>query len=277
MVTPDQVLDSLSDEARSWLAQAREQVAADTAANLPVLLPQLPRRLGRGPFVNGEYAKDSLRVNLSAWQTCDAGALLLFQSGDVTDEQLLDLYYHGDMEEKAMVLRVATCRPITDATVTLLGEAQRTNTSNHFEAAVCDSNLIVRAVGRSGFGDDEFNRTILKIAFVDLPLARVLDACSMANQELSRMVQDLATEREAAGRRVWRDTNLLIAHAPTAGSIARLAGGLEHGDDAHRLAAVRGLAFVKDEKLLALARERLDREPVAEICDAIRTALESTD
>lgn len=219
-------------------------------------------------FENGDA-----KVDLAAWRACDAGALLLIQAGKASEELLLDLYHHGDMEERAMVFRAMTCMPVCAATITLLGEAQRTNTANHFEAAVCDSNLLARTLGQHGFEEDDFNRVVLKLAFVDLPLHRALDTESHANAELSRMLQDLATEREAAGRRVWRDTNYLIAKAPTAGTIARIAGGLEHGDDAHRLAAARGLPYVKDERLLALARERLDREPRPEICDAIRAVL----
>lgn len=288
MANPSQVLESLTPEAADWLRQAIEQTEKDAAKNLPVLFPQLPRRLGRNPFTKGEHSRaagDSreARIDLGAWRACDAGALLLLeaqsrdpQSPDPqSTEQFLDLYYHGDMEEKAMVFRAAACMPIGATTVTLLGEAQRTNTSNHFEAAVCDSNVLVRAVEAAGdaFTQAEFNRVVLKLAFVDLPLSRVFDVSEKANPELSRMLQDLATEREAAGRRVWRDTNLLIAQAPTAGTIARIAGGLEHGDDAHRLAAAQGLQYLDDEKVRALARERLDREPVAAIRDAIRSVL----
>ena len=176
-----------------------------------------------------------------------------------------------------MVLRARTLQPITPATVALLGEAQRTNLLPHFEAIACDSNLLARSVGQAGFEIDEFNRAVLKLAFLDLPLGRVIDAGRLANEELSRMVQDLATEREAAGRRVWRDTNRLIALAPTRGSVARIAGGLEHGDDAHRLAAAEGLRDLHDDILLSLARERLDREPVAAIRAAITAAIDAAD
>ena len=131
-----------------WLAVA--------ALFKPSLLPQLPRRLGREAFVSDEalFEQDGAKVDLAAWRACDAGAWLLFQAGQPADELLLDLYYHGDMEEKAMGYRVAATLQVTAATVTLLGEAQRTNTSNHFESCVCDSNLAARTVGAEGFGED---------------------------------------------------------------------------------------------------------------------------
>lgn len=272
---PPEFRAGLSNDGRAWLADAEAQVAADVRKNLPVLFPQLPRRLGRSPFAQGVRDIGDARIDFGVWRCCDGGALVLLgQSPSAVDEeQILDLYYHGDMEEKAMVFRTMSCMPISDATVTLLGEAQRTNTGNHFEAAVCDSDMLVRAVGQSGFSQDDFNRMLLKLAFVDLPLERVLGAESKANSELSRMLQDLATEREAAGRRVWRDTNYLIACAPTEGTIARIAGGLEHGDDAHRLSAARGLTKLNDPRLADLASERLDREPVAAIREALQNAI----
>src|SRR5262249_12698298 len=139
--------------------------------------------------------------------------------------------------------------PIGALTTRLFGEVQRTNVVLHLEAAVCDGDLFARAVGAAGFDQAAANRLLLKVAFLDLPLARLFGAERHANAELSRMLQDLATEREAAGRAVWRDTWRLIGRAPCPGTAARLIGGLEHGDDGVRLAAAEGL--------LALGRQDL--------------------
>lgn len=268
--------DCLEDKAATWFAEAREKLDADAQSALPILFPQLPRRLGRQPFTDGIHHQDGVKIDLAAWRRCDAGALLLLGEAKASQDQLLDLYYHGDLEEKSMVFRSTACLPITDATLTLLGEAQRTNTGDHFEAAICDSNLLARAARSGSLPMSDFNRTVLKVAFTELPVCRLLEVETQVTEELSRMLQDLATEREAAGRRVWRDTNRIIARAPTLGSLARLAGGLEHGDDAHRLAAAEGLAFVDDETLKTMARERLEREPVPAIREALQQALTAT-
>jgi hypothetical protein len=262
----------LDDQAAAWFSEAQTRLAEEPTKALPVILPQLPRRLGRQPFVAGIHEVAGIQLDLAVWRRCDAGALTLLETANTPQTQLLDLYYHGDLEEKTMLFRSMACMPISDVTITLLGEAQRTNTGDHFEAAVCDSNLLVRATQDGAFSQQEFNRTVLKVAFTDLAFPRLLGAATLANEELSRMLQDLATEREAAGRRVWRDTNRLIAHAPTLGSLARLAGGLEHGDDAQRLAAAEGVALVQDQALQAMARERIEREPVAAIRDALIAA-----
>jgi HEAT repeat protein len=53
----------------------------------------------------------------------------------------------------------------------------------------------------------------------------------------------------------------MIGLAPTAGSAARLIGGLEHGDDGVRAAAAEGLLHLGDRSLFRFAQERLPREP----------------
>jgi hypothetical protein len=135
----------------------------------------------------------------------------------------------------------------------------------HLEAALGDGDLFARTVGQPGFDAAAANKLLLKLAFLDLPLRRAYGAERHCNTELSRMLQDLATEREAAGRAVWRDTWRVIGRAPTHGTRARLVGGLEHGDDGVRLAAAEGLLALQQKDLQPFAAERLAREPRAEI------------
>jgi hypothetical protein len=269
-------------EARAFLEDAREKVAAD-ATKLPVLFPQLPRRVGRAPVTATPALNETERYvgtigrgrfDLDAWRACDAAALELLHNANVTAHILLDLFHHGDLEEKAMVLRSLTALPGgegSDAAGPLFGEAQRTNNVNHFATLALDSDFVVRALGTEAIQREDARRLVLKLAFLDLPLERLFGWQDLADGELTRMIQDLATEREAATRKVWHDTNHLIGHAPIAGTRARILGGLEHGDDAHRLAAVRGLAALPDaEELFHFARERADREPHPEVRAALR-------
>ncbi|MEQ8767803.1 MAG: EboA domain-containing protein [Planctomycetota bacterium] len=262
---------SLDEPAREFLESARKRVAEEGADAIPVLLPALPRKIGRLSAAAGLAVVRGRVWDWGAWRNCDLAALELIEEAEISDAMRVDLFLHGDMEERVMTMRTLAPAPVTDATVELLGEAQRTNTVPHFEAAICDSNLLVRALEHPSFGIEDFNRMILKLAFIGLPLSRVLEVCDHANEDLSRMLQDLATEREAAGRAVWPDTNRLIARAPAPGTLARLIGGLEHGDDQQRLAAAEGIAAMPPRPELAeLARERLEREPRSEI----RIALE---
>ena len=110
---------------------------------------------------------------------------------------------------------------------------------------------------------DTGNRLLLKFAFVDMPLQRAFGAESHASEQLSTMLQDLATEREAAGRAVWSDTWRMLGRAPCPGALARLIGGLEHGDDGVRQAAAEGLLLLPERGagIAGFAKERLPREP----------------
>jgi hypothetical protein len=259
--------------------ELRAKVAQGGFAALQAALPALPRRVGRDPLSPELALEGDCAVDLGAWRACDAAALELLHAADAGDEALRELHAHGDIEERAMVLRALACRPVSAGTVLLLGEVQRTNVQSHFEAAVCDSNLVSRALGRAGFAQTDLDRLVLKAAFLGIELARLIDVQRHANPELSRMLQDLATEREAAGRAVWRDTARLIARAPTAGTLARLIGGLEHGDDGTRLAAAEGFDVLLSRdgahraEFSLYLRERLPREPRADIRAALERAL----
>ena len=256
--------ERLGDQAR-WVHEAVKATEA-SRRELPVFFPQLPRRLSREALGGGVSTVGPARCDLDGWRRCDAGAALLLVGAKATPAELLDLYAHGDLEERAMLLRSLALLPPDSAMADLLGEVQRTNMVLHVEAAVLDSDLLARAgthegKGLPGFGQAEANNLMLKIAFLDLPMDRVFAAERLANEELSRMLQDLATEREAAGRAIWRDTDRMICHAPVPGTIARILGGLEHGDDGRRLSAAHALAQCNRKDLQAFAEERLPREP----------------
>lgn len=262
--------ERLGDDAR-WILEAAARGRAERR-ELAVLFPQLPRRLGRAALdPSGGGAPVPVgpgRCDLSAWRRCDAGAALLLAAASAPGDELRDLYAHGDLEERTMLLRALAVLPVGPATGELLGEVQRTNLVLHVEAAVCDSDLLRRTAqdpGAPAFGRIEANSMLLKLAFLDLPLGRAFDAGQLANPELSRMLQDLATEREAAGRPIWRDTDRLLCRAPIAGSVARILGGLEHGDDGRRLAAAEALVVLGRTDLRPFAQERLEREPRAQV------------
>ena len=246
---------------------ALAEISADRS-RLPVVFPGLPRRFGRDPARGGRTQLGPGTIDLDAFRTCDLAAAWLLLSCRATDAELLDLYSHGDIEERAMLLRSLHLLPVGPVTVRLFGEVQRTNIVLHLEAALCDGDLFVRTAGQPGFEQPVANKVLLKMAFLDLPLHRALKAETHANVELSRMLQDLATEREAAGRAVWRDTWRLLGRAPCPGAAARLVGGLEHGDDGVRLAAAEGLLALMLAPnrcdLRPFAAERLPREPRAD-------------
>jgi hypothetical protein len=268
MVTSE--LRSLLAEAAPTVEAVADAVRADRS-QLLVAFPGLPRRCGRAAIGGGRRRLGPATVDLDAFRRCDLAAAWLLLTTAASADELWDLYAHGDIEERAMLLRSLHFLPVSPTTVRLLGEVQRTNVVLHLEAAIADGDLFVRSIGQPGFDATAANKLLLKLAFLDLPLQRAFGAIDTANVELSRMLQDLATEREAAGRAVWRDTWRMIGRAPCAGSIARLIGGLEHGDDGVRLAAADGLCALGRADLLPFVRERLEREPR----EAVRNVLQA--
>ncbi|MEZ5963438.1 MAG: EboA domain-containing protein [Planctomycetota bacterium] len=254
---------------RAWLEEGAARAAREGSVAIASLLPALPRRIGRRALGSDVAAVGSARVDLRAWRACDGAARLLLRDAD--DAAILDLFKHGDMEERTMLLRAASTRPLSPATVSLLGEVQRSNVQPHYEALVCDNDLLARASGAvAGFGQAEASRLVLKAAFLGLPMHRMLGVERLANPELSRMLQDLATEREAAGRQVWPDTLAMMARAPVPGTAARALGDLEHGADDRRAAAIAALALLNREDLMPFLRERLPREPKPQLRAALK-------
>jgi hypothetical protein len=268
----------------AWFEAALDTVRRDPP-KIDQILPQLPRRLSREYLSAGERrAADDCEIDSGAWRACDVGAFRLLatlvmphvNSVDVRGV-LLELHARGDLEERSMILRSMAGLPLGPWTVDLLGEVQRTNQIVHVAAAVLDSNLLVRAARAGSRGEiavdrATIDRMMLKIAFLDLPLVRVFDGESCASPELSRMLLGLATEREAAGRPVWRDTDRLLAAAPVAGVRARLIGGLEHGDDHRRLEAALWVARTRDPALLPFVDDRLPREDHPRVREALLQA-----
>jgi hypothetical protein len=241
--------------------------------DLPRQLPQLPRRIGTQRLGGGRTTLPPATVDLDAWRLCDAAAFALLHRSAPPPTAIEELFQRGDSEERAMLLRCLALLPLSQATARLLGEAQRSNQLPLFEAAACDHDLLARAVTAGVLPLADLHRMLLKVAFNDLPLVRVYCVERHGNPELSRMLTDFATEREAAGRPVWPDTDLLLARAPCPGTAARILGSLEHGDDRRRLAAAQALALLNRSDLRPFLRERLERERHPAVRQAMQEAL----
>ena len=268
---------ALDAEALAWIETAKAQLDEKGQGHLAVLFAQLARRTGKQPLLEtgpGQFVDhDAAQVDLGMWRTCDAVGYVLVQHAGADDDTLVDLYLHGDFEERIAALRALALLPVTRATVELFGEVQRTNTVAHFEAGALDHNLAVRAMAEggedAGFTRDDFHRLILKAAFLDLPLGRMQGAFDEVDAPLAVMLQDFATEREAAGRPVWVDTWRVLGRAPCEGAQARILGGLEHGSDPVRLAAAEALRDLNAPELSTYAASRLPREPVQAVKDIL--------
>src|SRR5690606_39214148 len=86
--------------ARAWLADALAAVR-DDPSRVPLLLPQLPRRIGRELLPGGRRHDGTATIDTGAWRACDAAALsLLTARGRPDDALLIALHDRGDLEER---------------------------------------------------------------------------------------------------------------------------------------------------------------------------------
>lgn len=238
---------------------------------LEVHLPSLVRRLGRDqPWTQARLPVRQGVVDARRLRLCDAAAAVLLDRAmelGTGAPWLVQLYSRGDAEERRMILRSLPFVEADEVAPVLMEEAHRTNDQVIFEAGLLDSDLPALLLD-----GDAYRRAVLRTAFLDLRAARLLGLERRADPELSRMLLEFMSEREAADRPVWPDTLPVCALAPVAGVVPKVAGDLWHGRDVRRRQAARAAARLQDPWLADRIRERLEveRDPV------VRELLEAT-
>ena len=171
-------------------------------AEIPTLWPSLARRAGRAPLSGRAEAADAI-ADLSAWRRCDAvGAALLFRAEPLPPGFVLDLFLKGDLEERTAAARGLVLLPLREDASKVLDELQRSNVVAHFEAGVLDGNLLARALDAELLDRERFDRLVLKAAFLDLPLDRMIGVLERPGENLSHC--GTCDRARAAGRAVWR-------------------------------------------------------------------------
>jgi hypothetical protein len=170
-----------------WLREAEDRIREEKDA-LPSLFARADRKLGRDEVAPG-------------WTAGQAGRALLLKDQD--QEQIRQLYDHGDAAEKLAILKAL---PLLDgedgAGVPLLLDALRTN----------DTRLVAAALGPYAENLDAatWRQGVIKVVFMGVPLAAVADLDERADAELATMLRSLADERAAAGREMSADANALL-------------------------------------------------------------------
>ncbi len=198
-------------------------------------LASLPRKVGRRLLPPARILVGASLVEQGSFRACDAATAVLLGRFTPAGEGLVELYFGGDAEERRMILKALPTLPRLDARVAvrLIEEAHRTNDLTIFEAGVLDSDLPARVLDQ-----DAYNRIVVKIAFLDLPSARLLGHERRANPGLSKTLLDFHAERDVAGRPVWAGTLPLAARAPVPGLEDRVETDRLHKDTARRGPAV---------------------------------------
>jgi hypothetical protein len=258
-------------EGMAWLEEQLAAARAGDRAAVKKAFPGMGRRLGRGELgAEGALTRaDGADVPLRAWRVDDAGrAALIAAFADGRDELARELYFSGDMRERAGVLRGLALAGQGDAALDTVRDACRANARELFEAAVADN-----PYASAGLNDNEFRQAVLKSVFLGVPLASIARIDERADAELTRMLLSYVTEREMAVRTVPPDIWPVAGRAPIPGTIARLVGYLEHPQAAHRAGAAQGLGISGDPRGRAFLEERLPRETDESVRAAIAGAL----
>jgi hypothetical protein len=196
LADPDTVRAALDDAARERLDALTAEVAADPS-RLGRTFPAAARQTGRGqlPGSDGVLVEDAVRVGLvrAAATGLDADALLA---------ELRELYRYGDNDEKRAVLHALAGAPDTIDGSDVLLDALRTN----------DTRLVSAAMGPHSdrLDDDAWRQGVLKCLFTGVPVAAVTGLAARADHELAEMVQRYRREREAAGRDVPPDVQVVL-------------------------------------------------------------------
>ncbi|MCP2366325.1 hypothetical protein BCL57_000467 [Agromyces flavus] len=129
-------------------------------------------------------------------------------------ESIEERYRDGDTEERVRVLdeldRLAASDGVDAGTrdmgIALIRDALRAN----------DPRLVASALGpfaERHLPDHDWRHGVIKLVFMGVPLSGVSGLDSRADAELARMAEDLAEEREAAGRAIPDDLRALLPAA----------------------------------------------------------------
>lgn len=194
LVDDDALRAALDDRGREQWDALVAEVAADPA-RLGRVFPAAARKTGRGPLADGVLVEDAVRVSLvrAAAQSLDSAAVLA---------ELREVYRYGDNDEKRAVLHALAGAPDDLDGSDVLLDALRTN----------DTRLVGAAMGPHSdrLDADAWRQGVLKCLFTGVPVAAVTGLADRADRELAEMVQRYQREREAAGRDVPPDVQVVL-------------------------------------------------------------------
>lgn len=234
--------------------------------------PAVSRRMGKDPLGSRSAVVRSdldAEVPLRAWRVDDAARAALLAAFEPGAEALArELYFGGDLRERAGALRGLAIVGRGPAALDAVLDACRVTAVELFEAAIAGNPYSSRVLP-----DEEFRNAVLKCAFVGVSLDRVAGLETRADAELSRMLLSYVSEREVAGRSVPPDVWPVVALHPTPGLAGKLCGYLEHPAERHRAAAAGALRRVGDRRARPFLEDRLARETDPEVRRALERAV----
>ena len=200
-----------------------------------------------------------------------ARAILLLKTAHLPSDEyfetVLECYQQGDSREQQSWLRGLNLLPDRGRFLDAAIDACRTNIVPLLEAIACENRYPA-----AHFPELNFNQMVLKSLFNGIRMERILGLESRFNPELSRMADDYASEREAAGRDVPPDLWWVVAPCIVPERVGRIYPYLQQGNSPHRYWAARSLGYVRDER----SRLELERRRGIETDDRVLSAIDAS-
>lgn len=268
---------SPADGGPAWLRGVADALAGGARASdtcAPAFVAA-GRRVGRGPLAPGSaLVGPDDEVTADGWSVDDAArAALLVAAAIGSPAALADLvdevYRGGDSREKRGVVRALSLLPDGGRFTHHALDVARMNEADLFAALACDNPFPARH-----YADAEWNKLVMKAAFVGAPLGRMVGHQRRSNPDLARMAMDHVSEQEQAWRRFSPDIWLVAAAHLDDGALARMIGYLNHGVAETRAGAARGLGRAGRPRARPFLLDRAGIEPDLSVRAAIARALE---
>jgi hypothetical protein len=263
------------DWAQQGLQAARSPVNRNTVIGY---YAGASRRMGKvalalTPAESARLAQHPEAGSLNHWGADEAyRALLLLTLEHLPPDEYVDLvqaiYRQGDAREQESWLRGVALLPGAERFLAMAVDACRTNILLLFQAIACENPYPARH-----FPELNLNQMVLKALFNGVALERIVGLTGRLNAELSRMADDYAAEREAAGRAVPVDLWLVQAPHATPEALERTGRYLSHKQAEHRYWAAVGLGHAAGAAAQALLAKRRKPEKDARVRAALNAAL----
>jgi hypothetical protein len=213
------------------------------------------RHAGKAPLALSAEDLRSAREAVPDWEpsdwTCDQAAraflLLALPAGPASAKLMDQMWQTADVGEAVALQKALAVLPYPEGHLARAREAIRSNIKAVFEAIALRNpypSLHFDTVG--------WNQMVVKTFFVDSPLSQVAGVDRRANPPLSRMLDDLAHERWAAGRPFAPDLWRCVGPCADAKALADLEKVLAKGNPIEKRAAALALKSCPDPQAAAI-------------------------
>jgi hypothetical protein len=268
------------DAGRQWFDDALESLrgSEQVEEDLGLYSAMARRKVGEAsPRQSAAIETAIAPLDIRRWSSADSARLVLLISAVQRDparaETIVTGYYrNGDESERMALVRGLICFAPAGYLAAIALDAGRTNNIELLSALALDN-----PYPGCFYSDDQFNQMVLKALFLGLAIERIDGLERRANPELTRMCENYAVERGAAGRPLPADIWLAIGPCASDAGLRKMIDHLGDDNIGHRyycsLALIRRLP--RDASLLPVLRQRLQAEPETLVRDLLQDALET--